>query len=213
VVDNAFATPLLQKPIDYGADIVAYSATKMMDGQGRVLAGAVCGTTEFIEKTLLSFTRNTGPTLSPFNAWVVLKGLETLDLRIRRQSENALKVASYLESRVPRLLYPGLASHPQHQLAMKQMSAGGTILSLCLDGGRAQAHGLLDALQLVDISNNIGDSRSLMTHPASTTHAGLTAEVRADMGVEEGMLRLNVGLEDPEDVIEDFDRALKAVGL
>jgi O-succinylhomoserine sulfhydrylase len=185
----------------------------MMDGQGRVLAGAVCGTTEFIEKTLLSFTRNTGPTLSPFNAWVVLKGLETLDLRIRRQSENALKVASYLESRVPRLLYPGLASHPQHQLAMKQMSAGGTILSLCLDGGRAQAHGLLDALQLVDISNNIGDSRSLMTHPASTTHAGLTAEVRADMGVEEGMLRLNVGLEDPEDVIEDFDRALKAVGL
>lgn len=213
VVDNAFATPLLQRPMDYGADVVAYSATKMMDGQGRVLAGAVCGTKEFIETTLLAFTRNTGPTLSPFNAWVVLKGLETLDLRIRRQSEHAQQVAQYLEKRVPRLLYPGLESHPQHALAMKQMTAGGTILSLYLDGGREQAHGLLDALELVDISNNIGDSRSLMTHPASTTHNGLAPEVRAEMGVEEGMLRLSVGLEDPLDVIEDLDRALKAVGL
>lgn len=213
VVDNAFATPLLQKPMDYGADIVAYSATKMMDGQGRVLAGAVCGTEDFILNTLLPFTRNTGPTLSAFNAWVVMKGLETLDLRIRRQSENALQVASFLETRVPRLLYPALPSHPQHELAMRQMTAGGTILSLYLDGGRAQAHGLLDALELVDISNNIGDSRSLMTHPASTTHSGLSPEVRAEMGVEEGMLRLSVGLEDPLDVIEDFDRALKAVGL
>jgi O-succinylhomoserine sulfhydrylase len=213
VVDNAFATPLLQKPLDYGADIVAYSATKMMDGQGRVLAGAVCGKTEFIEKTLLAFTRNTGPTLSAFNAWVVLKGLETLDLRIRRQSENALKVARFLEARVPTLLYPALPSHPQHDLAMRQMDAGGTIVSLYLDGGRKQAHGLLDALELVDISNNIGDSRSLMTHPASTTHAGLSVEVREQMGVTEGLLRLNVGLEDPDDVIEDFDRALKAVGL
>ena len=213
VVDNAFATPLLQKPMDYGADIVAYSATKMMDGQGRVLAGAVCGTEDFILNTLLPFTRNTGPTLSAFNAWVVMKGLETLDLRVRRQSENALKVASFLEARVPRLLYPALPSHPQHELATKQMSAGGTILSLYLDGGRAQAHGLLDALELVDISNNIGDSRSLMTHPSSTTHSGLAPEVRAEMGVEEGMLRLSVGLEDPQDVIEDFDRALRAVGL
>jgi O-succinylhomoserine sulfhydrylase len=213
VVDNAFATPVLQRPMDFGADIVAYSATKMMDGQGRVLAGAVCGTKEFIETTLLAFTRNTGPTLSPFNAWVVLKGLETLDLRIRRQSENAHTVAAFLEGRVPRLLYPGLPSHPQHDLAMKQMSAGGTILSLFLDGGREQAHALLDALKLVDISNNIGDSRSLMTHPCSTTHAGLTPEVRADMGVEEGMLRLNVGLEDPLDVIDDFDQALRAIGL
>jgi O-succinylhomoserine sulfhydrylase len=213
VVDNAFATPLLQKPLEYGADVVAYSATKMMDGQGRVLAGAVCGTEDFILNTLLPFTRNTGPTLSAFNAWVVLKGLETLDLRIRRQSENALKVAEFLERRVPRLLYPALPSHPQHELAMKQMNAGGTILSLYLDGGRAQAHALLDALELVDISNNIGDSRSLMTHPSSTTHSGLSPEVRAEMGVEEGMLRLNVGLEDPLDVIEDFDRALKAAGL
>lgn len=213
VVDNAFASPVLQRPMEFGADIVAYSATKMMDGQGRVLAGAVVGREDFIENTLLAFTRNTGPTLSPFNAWVVLKGLETLDLRAQRQSANALKVAGFLEARVPRLLYPGLASHPQHDLAMRQMAAGGTIVALFLDGGRTQAHGLLDALQLVDISNNIGDSRSLMTHPASTTHASLSAEVKAEMGITEGMLRLSVGLEDPDDVIEDFDRALKAVGL
>ena len=213
VVDNAFATPMLQRPMDFGADIVAYSATKMMDGQGRVLAGAVCGTEDFILNTLLPFTRNTGPTLSAFNAWVVLKGLETLDLRIQRQSANALKVARFLEGRVPRLLYPALESHPQHALAASQMTAGGTIVSLYLDGQRKQAHGLLDALQLVDISNNIGDSRSLLCHPASTTHSGLTPEVRAEMGITEGMLRLSVGLEDPDDLIEDFDQALKAVGL
>jgi len=213
VVDNAFASPALQRPIEFGADIVAHSATKMMDGQGRVLAGAVAGSEEFILGTLLPFTRNTGPVLSAFNAWVVLKGIETLDLRIRRQSDNALKVASFLEARVPALLYPGLASHPQHDLAMRQMSAGGTIIAMFLDGGRTQAHGLLDALELVDISNNIGDSRSLMTHPASTTHSGLAEAVRDDMGITEGMLRLSVGLEDPDDVIEDFDRALKAVGL
>lgn len=213
LVDNAFATSQLQRPLDLGADIVAYSATKMMDGQGRVLAGAVAGSEDFILNTLLPFTRNTGPTLSAFNAWVVMKGLETLDLRIRRQSENALKVATFLEGRVPTVLYPGLASHPQHDLAMRQMAAGGTILSVVLDGGRARAHGLLDALELVDISNNIGDSRSLMTHPSSTTHAGLSAETREEMGIGEGMLRLNVGLEDADDVIEDLDRALKAVGL
>ena len=213
VVDNAFATPALQRPMEYGADVVAYSATKMMDGQGRVLAGAVCGTEDFILNTLLPFVRNTGPTLSPFNAWVVLKGLETLDLRIRRQSENALAVARFLEERVPRILYPDLPSNPQHDLAMRQMTAGGTILSLFVDGGRAQAHALLDALELVDISNNIGDSRSLMTHPASTTHAGLSAEVRDEMGVSEGMLRLNIGLEDPQDVIDDFERALATAGV
>ncbi|NIJ07019.1 O-succinylhomoserine sulfhydrylase [Sphingomonas vulcanisoli] len=213
VVDNAFATPLLQRPLEYGADVVAYSATKMMDGQGRVLAGAVCGTEQFIENTLLSFTRNTGPTLAPFNAWVVLKGLETLELRIMRQSENALAVARFLESRVPTLLYPGLPSHPQFALAQKQMKAGGTIMAMIVDGGRAQAHALLDALELVDISNNIGDSRSLMTHPASTTHAGLSPETRESMGVVEGMLRLNVGLDDPQDVIDDLDQALTRAGL
>ena len=212
VVDNAFATPALQRPMEFGADVTAYSATKMMDGQGRVLAGAVCGTEDFITNTLLPFTRNTGPTLSAFNAWVVLKGMETLDLRIRRQSENSLKVGSFLEARVPRILHPGLPSHPQHNLAMAQMDACGPIFAFEVEG-RQQAHGLLDALTLVDISNNIGDSRSLMTHPASTTHSGVAEEKRLEMGVTEGMLRLNVGLEDPEDVIEDLDGALRAVGL
>jgi O-succinylhomoserine sulfhydrylase len=213
VVDNAFATPALQRPMDFGADIVAYSATKMMDGQGRVLAGAICGTEEFITNSLLPFHRNTGPTLSAFNAWVVLKGLETLDLRIRRQSENAMQVARFLEGRVPLVNYPGLPSHPQHNLAMSQMAAVGPIFSFEVDGGRTQAHGLLDALGLIDISNNIGDSRSLMTHPASTTHSGVAEDQRLLMGVREGMLRLNVGLEDPDDLIADLDQALRAVGL
>lgn len=213
VVDNAFATSALQRPMDFGADIVAYSATKMMDGQGRVLAGAICGSEQFINDVLMPFQRNTGATLSPFNAWVVLKGLETLDLRAQRQSENALTVGRFMESRVPKILHPGLASHPQHELAMKQMKACGPIFSFILDGGRDQAHGLLNALQLIDISNNIGDSRSLMTHPASTTHHGVGAETREAMGVTEGMLRLNVGLEDPQDLIEDLDQALTTVGL
>ena len=213
VVDNAFATAALQRPMEFGADVVAYSATKMMDGQGRVLAGAVCGSADWINNTLLPFTRNTGPTLSAFNAWVVLKGLETLDLRIRRQSENALKVGRFLEGRVPRILHPGLPSHPQHNLAMRQMEACGSIFAFEVAGGRTQAHGLLDALALVDISNNIGDSRSLMTHPASTTHYGVTEERRLEMGVTENLLRLNVGLEDPADVIDDLDQALTAVGL
>ncbi len=213
VVDNAFATPALQRPMEFGADVTAYSATKMMDGQGRVLAGAVCGTATFINDVLLPFTRNTGPTLSAFNAWVVLKGLETLDLRIRRQSENALKVGQFMEGRVPRILHPGLPSHPQHNLAMAQMDACGPIFAFEVAGGRKQAHGLLDALQLIDISNNIGDSRSLMTHPASTTHYGVAEDKRIEMGVTENLLRLNVGLEDPEDVIADLDQALTAVGL
>jgi len=213
VVDNAFATSALQRPLDFGADVVAYSATKMMDGQGRVLAGAVCGSAQFINEKVLPFQRNTGPNIAPFNAWVVLKGLETLDLRIHRQSENALKVASFMEPRVPRLLYPFLPSHAQYALAVKQMKAGGSIFSLEVPGGREQAHALLDALKLVDISNNIGDSRSLMCHPASTTHHGVGPETRADMGVTEGMLRLKVGLEDSDDVIEDLDQALKAAGL
>ena len=212
VVDNAFATPALQRPIEWGADVVAYSATKLMDGQGRVLAGAVSGSAEFINNVLLPFQRNTGPNLSPFNAWVVLKGLETLDLRVKKQSENARQVGKFLEGRVPRINFPGLPSHPQHELAMKQMDACGPIFSFEVEG-REQAHALLDALELIDISNNIGDSRSLMCHNASTTHFSVSAEARAEMGVSEGMLRLNVGLEDPLDVIDDLDRALTAVGL
>jgi cystathionine gamma-synthase/O-succinylhomoserine sulfhydrylase len=213
VIDNAFCSPALQRPMEFGADVVAYSATKLMDGQGRVLAGAVCGSAEFINDKLMPFQRNTGPTLSPFNAWVVLKGLETLDLRARRQSENALKVGRFVESRVPKILHPWLESHPQHDLAVKQMDDCGPIFSFVLDGGREQAHALLDALELIDISNNIGDSRSLMCHPASSTHHNMGAEAREAMGIGEGMLRLNVGLEDPDDLIEDLDRALTKAGL
>ena len=212
VVDNAFATSALQRPLEFGADVVAYSATKMMDGQGRVLAGAVAGSHDFINEKLLPFQRNTGPNLSPFNAWVVLKGLETLDLRIRRQSENSMLVGTFMEGRVKTMLHPGLASHPQHNLAMSQMSACGPIFSFIVDD-RKQAMALLNALQLIDISNNIGDSRSLMTHPATTTHHSVGPDARAAMGVEDGMLRLNVGLEDPQDLIEDIDQALRAVGL
>jgi O-succinylhomoserine sulfhydrylase len=213
VVDNAFATNMLQRPMEFGADVVAYSATKMMDGQGRVLAGAVCGTEEFIEGPLLAFIRNTGPTLSAFNAWVVLKGLETLDLRIRRQSDNALEIGKFLEQRVEKVLHPGLPSHPQHNLAMSQMEAAGPIFSLYVGGGRARAHGLLNGLNLVDISNNIGDSRSLMCHPSSTTHHGLGEDARLEIGITEDMLRINVGLEDPIDLIKDLDQSLSSVGL
>ena len=212
VVDNAFATAALQRPLEFGADVVAYSATKLMEGQGRVLAGAVCGTEKFINEVLLPFQRNTGPNLSPFNAWVVLKGLETLDLRARRQSENALAVGKAIEGRVRRILHPGLASHPQHNLAMRQMDGCGPIFSFFLED-RAQAMAFLNALELVDISNNIGDARSLCCHPASTTHYGVSAEARADMGIEEGMLRINIGLEDPRDLIADLDQALTKVGL
>jgi cystathionine beta-lyase/cystathionine gamma-synthase len=160
----------------------------------------------------LAFARHTGPNLSPFNAWVVLKSLETLDLRVRRQCDNALKVATFLASRVQNLVYPGLASHPQHDLARRQMKAGGTIIAMHLED-RAQAHALLDALQLIDISNNLGDSRSLMTHPASTTHYSVSEAVRAEMGISEGMLRLSIGLEDPDDLIDDLGQALGAAGL
>ncbi|HWK41665.1 MAG TPA: aminotransferase class I/II-fold pyridoxal phosphate-dependent enzyme [Croceibacterium sp.] len=213
VVDNAFATAELQRPLDFGADVVAYSATKLMEGQGRVLAGAICASREWIDNVLLPFQRNTGPNLSPFNAWVVLKGLETLSLRARKQSENALEVGRFLEDRVPVMLHPGLPSHPQHDLAMKQMDAAGAIFSFVLDGGREQAHAVLDALELIDISNNIGDSKSLMCHPASTTHANMGEEARIEMGVVQGMLRMNVGLEDPQDLIEDLDQALAKAGL
>ncbi|MDT8759497.1 aminotransferase class I/II-fold pyridoxal phosphate-dependent enzyme [Sphingomonas psychrotolerans] len=212
VVDNAFATPALQRPLEFGADVVAYSATKMMDGQGRVLAGAVTGSEDFINNVLLPFTRNTGPTLSPFNAWVVLKGIETLDLRIRRQSANALQVGRFLEGRVPKINFPALPSHKQYNLFTRQMDDAGPIFSFEVEG-RGQAHALLDALELIDISNNIGDSRSLMTHPSSTTHYGVAEEKRIEMGVTEGMLRLNVGLEDPEDLIADLDQALGRAGL
>lgn len=213
VVDNAFCTSVLQRPLEWGADVVAYSATKLMDGQGRVIVGAVCGSQEFINDKLLPFQRNTGPICAPFNAWVVLKGLETLELRARQQSENALKIGKFIEGRVPVVLHPWLDSHPQQALAKKQMDHCGPIFSFVVDGGRAQAHAVLDALQLIDISNNIGDARSLICHPASSTHHNMGPEGREAMGVSEGMLRINVGLEDVDDLIEDLDQALRQAGL
>ena len=212
VVDNAFATSALQRPMEFGADVVAYSATKMMDGQGRVLAGAVCGSEQWINEVLLPFQRNTGPNISPFNAWVVLKGLETLAMRAQRQSESAVRLGHFLEHRVPRMLHPGLPSHPRHEMALSQMDATGPIFAFDVES-RERAFAVLDALQLVDISNNIGDARSLMCHPASTTHASMSEEARAEMGVTEGLLRINIGLEDPEDLQEDLDQALAAAGF
>ncbi len=216
VVDNAFATSALQRPMDFGADVVAYSATKLMDGQGRVLAGAICGSEQWINEVLLPFQRNTGPNISPFNAWVVLKGLETLELRAMRQSENAVELGGFLEPRIDtaggRMLHPGLASHPRHELAKRQMRSNGPIFAFDV-GTRERAFTILDALQLIDISNNIGDARSLMCHPASTTHAGMEADDRAAMGVTEGLLRINVGLEDIDDLKEDLDQALQAAGI
>lgn len=213
VVDNVFATPILQRPLELGADVIAYSATKHIDGQGRVLGGAICCTREFDTEYLFPFFRHTGCVMAPFNAWVLLKGLETLELRVRRMSDNAARVADFLAERVPTLLYPGRPDFAQHALAMAQMSAGGTIMSFLLDGGEAQAFALLNALELIDISNNIGDSRSLATHPASTTHKALAPAVQAELGITPGMIRLSVGLEDPADLIADLDQALKAAGL
>ena len=216
VVDNAFASPALQRPMEFGADVVAYSATKLMDGQGRVLAGAICASQEWITDKLMPFQRNTGPILSAFNAWVVHKGLETLGLRAHQQSRNAVSLGEFLEPRVTaaggRMLHPGLKSHPRHDLAMAQMDATGPIFAFDV-GTRARAFAILDALELVDISNNIGDARSLMCHPASTTHANMGDDARAEMGVTEGLLRINVGLEDIADIVEDMDQALAKAGL
>lgn len=211
VVDNAFATGALQRPIEFGADVVAYSATKLMEGQGRVLLGAVCGTAEFINDVLMPFQRNTGPIAAPFNAWVVLKGLETLPLRAKAQSASAMEVARFLEGRGVDMLHPGLESHPQYAIAAKQMDAFGNIFSFNLKD-RAEAFAMLNAFELIDISNNIGDAKSLACHPASTTHNNMGPEGRAEAGVGEGMIRMNVGLEDVQDLIEDLDRGLRAIG-
>jgi cystathionine gamma-synthase/O-succinylhomoserine sulfhydrylase len=212
-VDNAFASSALQRPMDLGADVVAYSATKLMDGQGRVLAGAVCAGNDWINTYLLPYQRNTGPILAPFNAWVVLKGLETLDLRANAQAQAALHMAKVLEKRVPHVLHPGLASHPQHDLVKRQMKMAGSVFSFEIDGGREQAMAVLNALQLIDISNNIGDAKTLMTHPASTTHSSISPEARAAMGVSEGLLRISVGLEDVQDLVEDLEQALEVAGV
>lgn len=210
VIDNVFATPLLQTPMSFGADIVVYSATKHIDGQGRTLGGAVLGDEEFIGGELKTFLRHTGPSLSPFNAWILLKGLETMALRVDRMCENALEIARFLEAHnsISRVLYPHLDSHPQAGLARRQMSKGGSLVSFELAGGKEAAFRFLDGLDVIDISNNLGDAKSLVTHPATTTHQRLPAEERARLGITDGLLRLSVGLEDVEDLKEDLARAL-----
>ncbi|NNE24773.1 MAG: O-succinylhomoserine sulfhydrylase [Rhizobiales bacterium] len=212
VVDNIFATPILQKPLKYGADVVVYSGTKHIDGQGRTLGGAIMSTTEFKEKQLKPFLRHTGPSLSPFNAWTLLKGMETLKLRVTAQCEAALKIAGILEGEagVARVIYPFLESHPQHALCKQQMTAGGTMVTFELAGGKKAAFNLLRNLQIIDISNNLGDAKSLVTHPASTTHRNIGQEARDAMGITEGMVRLSVGLEDAGDLIADLQQALNA---
>jgi len=210
VVDNVFATPILQKPLSYGADVVVYSGTKHIDGQGRVLGGAILSTRKFKEELLKPFLRHTGPSISPFNAWVLLKGLETLKLRVLHQSQSARQVAEALVGLkdITRVIYPHLDSHPQAALCQRQMVAGGTMVTFEVAGGKEKAFDLLRHLQLVDISNNLGDAKSLITHPATTTHRNIGAEARAAMGITDGMLRLSVGLEDVEDVIDDVKQAI-----
>jgi O-succinylhomoserine sulfhydrylase len=210
VVDNIFATPILQKPLKFGADVIVYSGTKHMDGQGRVLGGAIVSTKKFKEELLKPFLRHTGPSISPFNAWVLLKGLETMKLRVEAQSNSAHSVAEHLGATkvVNRVLYPHLESHPQAALAKKQMALGGTMVTFEVEGGKAKAFDVLRRLKLVDISNNLGDAKSLMTHPASTTHRNIGPEARAMMGITDGMLRLSVGLEDVKDILDDVKQAL-----
>ncbi|MGN6610346.1 MAG: O-succinylhomoserine sulfhydrylase [Angustibacter sp.] len=213
VVDNVFATPVLQRPMELGADVVVYSATKHIDGQGRTLGGAVLGPVDFIDGPVQNLMRHTGPSLSPFNAWMLMKGLETLSMRVRHMTTSALALAEHLEQhpRIRWVRYPFLASHPQHELATRQMSGGGTVLTFEVDGGKAEAFRLLDALRCIDISNNLGDSKSLVTHPATTTHRRLGAQGRAAVGITDGVVRLSVGLEDVADLREDLDHALAAL--
>ncbi|MBX3455624.1 O-succinylhomoserine sulfhydrylase [Ferrovibrio sp.] len=213
VVDNVFATPVLQKPFELGADIVVYSATKHIDGQGRSLGGVILASKAFIDQELTPYLRHTGPALSPFNAWLMLKGLETLDLRVARHVENATKVAEGLKDHpgIAKLMYPGLKTHPQYDLIQRQMRGPGNMIALEVKGGKTAAFKLLNGLKLVDISNNLGDSKSLITHPATTTHQRLPAEERATLGISDAMLRMSVGLEDPQDVIDDFRQALNGI--
>jgi O-succinylhomoserine sulfhydrylase len=213
IVDNVFATPVLQRPMEYGADIVVYSATKHIDGQGRCLGGVILSDEKFLLEHLLPFIRNTGPTLSPFNAWVLVKALETLDLRVRAMCEHAAAVADALarEAKVKRVVYPGRPDHPQAALARAQMGLGGSLVTFEIDGGKTAAFRFANALKLIDISNNLGDAKSLITHPATTTHYRLTPDARAELGVTDGMMRLSVGLEDPADLAQDLSDALKAV--
>jgi O-succinylhomoserine sulfhydrylase len=212
VVDNVFATPMLQRPMPLGADIVVYSATKHIDGQGRCLGGVVLGTKDFIEDKLHTYLKQTGPSLSPFNAWVLLKGLETLPLRVERHCASAAAIADFLSERkdVARVFYPGRADHPQAALAKRQMAGGGPIVAFEVRGGKRDAFRFMNALKIFKISNNLGDAKSLVTHPATTTHQRLTPEQRAELGIFDRSIRLSIGLEDVDDLAADLDQALRA---
>lgn len=210
IVDNVMASPVLQKPLQLGADVVMYSATKHIDGQGRVLAGAILGSAQYIQEKLMPFTRHTGPSLSPFNAWVLVKSLETMQMRVERMVENAQVIAEFLEKRkeIKSVRFPGLKSHPDHALAMKQMSGGGTTVGIEFVGDQSAVFAFMNRLTVIDISNNLGDSKSLITHPASSTHRRLAPEVQAEMGITPSVLRLSVGLEHSSDLIKDITQAL-----
>jgi len=213
IVDNVFATPIFSRALSLGADVVIYSTTKHVDGQGRALGGVILGTREFIRKTVEPYLKHTGAAMSPFTAWIMLKGMETLDLRVRAQATGALEIARALEGdqRLARVIYPGLDSHPQHGIAMAQIGSGGTVVALDLAGGKEAAFRFLNALQIVTISNNLGDAKSIVTHPATTTHQRLSEETRAKLGITPGLVRLSVGIEDPRDLVADIRRALEAV--
>ena len=213
IVDNVLASPVLQKPLELGADVVMYSATKHIDGQGRVLGGVVCGKKDYIQGVLRQFTRHTGPSMGAFEAWVLTKSLETMSMRVERMSNTALEVAKFLEghAKVKAVRYPWLKSHPNHALAKKQMRGGGSTIAIQFKGDKSKVFKFMNALQVIDISNNLGDSKSLMTHPSSTTHRRLTAEVQAQMGITESTVRLSVGLEHASDLIRDIEQALKKI--
>ena len=210
IVDNVFATPTFSQAVALGAVVVVYSATKHIDGSGRCLGGVVCGTKQYIRKVLEPYLKHTGAAMSPFNAWVMLKGMETLDLRVRQQASSALSIATALQghAKLAQVIYPGLKDHPQHAIAMDQMGAGGTIVTLVLKGGQAAAFKFLNALEIVKISNNLGDAKSIITHPATTTHQRLPADQKALLGITPGLVRLSLGIEDPEDLLADLMQAL-----
>lgn len=212
IVDNVFATPVFSRAVELGADVVVYSATKHIDGAGRCLGGVVCGSREYVRKVLEPYLKHTGGALSPFNAWVMLKGMETLDLRVRAQAATAQAVAEALSNhpKLGRVIYPGLKDHPQHDLAIRQMGSGGTVVSFDLAGGKEAAFRFLNALRIVKISNNLGDAKSIATHPATTTHQRLPDDQKARLGITPGLVRLSLGLEDPDDLIADLLGALEA---
>jgi len=213
IVDNVFATPLLQKPLELGADIIVYSATKHIDGQGRCLAGVILADEEFVADHLHNFLRQTGPSLSPFNAWVMLKGMETLEVRVKRQTETAAMLADRIAAhkKVRRLYFPGRADHPQYEIAQRQMTGPSTMIAFEVKGGRKAAFKALNELEVIRISNNLGDAKSLITHPSTTTHQRLSEVARRELGITQALLRLSVGLEDPEDLADDIERALNSL--